>query len=51
MGIQLAKLFGLHSLRSGVPTAVANARVNDRLFKPHGSCKSETAKLPLSGRT
>ena len=30
-----AKLFGLHSLRSGGATAAANEGVNDRLFKRH----------------
>ena len=39
-----AKLFGLHSLRSGGATAAANAGVADRLFKRHGRWRSETAK-------
>ncbi len=38
------KLFGLHSLRSGGASAVANAGVPDRLFKRHGRWRSETAK-------
>ena len=39
-----AKLFGLHSLRSGGATAAANAGVNDRLFKRHGRWRSDKAK-------
>jgi len=39
-----AKLFGLHSLRSGGATAAANAGVNDRLFKHHGRWRSDKAK-------
>ena len=39
-----AKLFGLHSLRSGGATAAANAGVNDRLFKRHGRWRSDRAK-------
>ena len=35
--------FCLHSLRSGGASAAA-AGVNDRLFKKHGSWKSDTAK-------
>ena len=38
------ELFGLHSLRSGGATAVANAGVNDRLFKRHGRWSSDKAK-------
>ena len=38
------KKFGLHSLRSGGATAVANAGVSDRLFKRHGRWRSENAK-------
>ena len=36
--------FLLHSLRSGGALAVANAGVNDRLFKSHGRWRSESAK-------
>ena len=39
-----AHVFGLHSLRPGGATAVANANVPDRLFKRHGRWKSESAK-------
>ena len=39
-----AKLFGLHSLRSGGATAAANAGVTDRLFKRHGRWRSDKAK-------
>ena len=38
------KLYGLHSLRAGGATAVANAGVPDRLFKRHGRWCSENAK-------
>ena len=37
--------FGLHSLRAGGATAVANAGVPDRLFKRHGRWKSDNAKV------
>lgn len=43
IGYDKAK-FGVHSLRSGGATAVANAGVSDRLFKRHGRWRSETAK-------
>jgi hypothetical protein len=36
--------FGVHSLRSGGATAVANSNIQDRLFKAHGRWKSEMAK-------
>ena len=36
--------FGLHSLRAGGATSVANNGVADRLFKCHGCWKSENAK-------
>ena len=39
-----AKQFGLHSLRSGVAAAAAQAGVPDRLFKRHGQWRSEAAK-------
>ena len=39
-----AKLFGLHSLRSGGATAAANAGVTDSLFKRHGRWRSDKAK-------
>ena len=39
-----AKLFGLHSLRSGGATAAANAGVTDSLFKRHGRWQSDKAK-------
>ena len=39
-----AKLYGLHSFRSGGATAAASRGVNDRLFKRHGRWRSETAK-------
>ena len=39
-----AKLFGLHSPRSGDATAAANAGVNDRLFKRHGRWRSDKVK-------
>ena len=39
-----AKLFGLHSLRSGGASAAANAGVPDRWFKRHGRWLSENAK-------
>lgn len=38
------KLYGLHSLRSGGASKVANMGVSDRMFKRHGRWKSETAK-------
>ena len=36
--------FGLHSLRAGGTTAVANNSVPDRLFKRHGHWKADSAK-------
>ena len=36
--------YGLHSLRSGGASAVANAGISDRLFKRHGRWKSDRAK-------
>ena len=36
--------FGLHSLRAGGATAVANNGVPDRLFKRHGRWKTDSAK-------
>ena len=39
-----AESFGFHSLRAGGATAVANAKVPDRLFKRHGRWRSENAK-------
>ena len=36
--------FGLHSLRAGGASAVAQAGIPDRLFKQHGRWSSETAK-------
>ena len=39
-----AKVFSLHSLRSGGASTAANAGVPDRLFKRHGRWKSESAK-------
>ena len=38
------KKFGLHGLRSGRASAAANFGVNDRLFKKHGSWKSDKVK-------
>ena len=38
------RLFGLHGLRSGSATAVADAGVNDGLFKRHGRCPSDKTK-------
>ena len=35
---------GLHSMRSGGATAVANSNVNDRCWKRHGRCRSDTSK-------
>lgn len=35
---------GLHSLRSGSATTVANANVNERCWERHGRWKSEKAK-------
>lgn len=40
LGLDKSK-FGLHSIRAGGATAAANAGINDRLFKKHGS---DTAK-------
>ena len=37
-------LFGLHSLRAGGASAVANAGVSDRLFKRHGRWRTDRAK-------
>ena len=42
-----AKLFGLHSLRSGGATAAANAGVNDRLFKRHGRWRSDKLRMVM----
>ncbi|CAC5414440.1 unnamed protein product [Mytilus coruscus] len=39
-----AKLFGLHSFRSGGASAAANNGISDRLFKAHGRWKTENAK-------
>ena len=39
-----AESFSLHSLRAGGATAIANAKVPDRLFKRHGRWRSENAK-------
>ena len=36
--------YGLHSFRAGGATAVANAGVEDQLFKRQGQLKSENAK-------
>lgn len=35
---------GLHSMRSGGATAVANSNVNDRCWKRHGRWRSDTSK-------
>ena len=42
--VGMEKEFSLHSLRSGCASAIANAGVNDRLFKSHGRRRSERAK-------
>ena len=39
-----AESYGLHSLRAGGATAVANRGIPDRLFKRHGRWKSDSAK-------
>ena len=43
LGYQAYK-FGIHSLRAGGASTVANADVPDRLFKRHGRWQSENAK-------
>ena len=43
LGLDTTK-YGLHSLRSGGATAVANRGVSDRLFKKHGRWRSDRAK-------
>ena len=43
LGFQASQC-GLHSLREGGMTAVANAKVPDRLFRKHGRWKTEVAK-------
>ena len=43
LGLPLSN-FWLHSLRTGSVTAAANAKVPDRMYKRHGSWKSENAK-------
>ena len=43
LGVEPSK-FGLHSLRSGGATMVANSGVNDRVFQQNGHWKSEQAK-------
>ena len=43
LGVELSKL-GLHSLRSGGATMIANNGVKDRVFQRHGCRKSVQAK-------
>ena len=43
LGVEPSK-FGLHSLRSGEATMVANSGVNDRVFQQNGRWKWEQAK-------
>ena len=43
IGVDPSK-FGLHSLRSGGATSVANNGINDRIFQRHGRWKSAEAK-------